>query len=163
PAQLLTGGHDGGDGVAALESAPRLDIVRVLREEFVVEGERLAETQLVGCAVGAHQQHGGGAEGPPRRRRTSADRRRQHPRGPRTPRVARARSPVHRPPRPSGSPGAPRPPCASTTPRTTARPRPVPPRSLCAWRHESKIRGSAAAGMPTPVSSTWISISGPAS
>src|SRR5216110_2052574 len=164
--QLLAGGHDGGHGVAALEHARRLGVVGIAREELVVERERLAEPQLVGRAVRAYEQHGGRTERPPRPRGAAAERgREQHDdqRVSERPHGSCGRRTVNRLPLPSCDSTVTRPPCASTTPRTTARPRPVPPRSLCAWRHESKMRGKAAAGMPTPVSSTWTSISGPAS
>src|SRR5438034_876826 len=104
----------------------------VSREVRVVGGHGPRVVALLDEAVGFHElrpipprprRQGGAATG--EKGEEQGDDRYPH---------ARGRSTVKRLPFPSRDSAVTRPPWASTMPRTIARPRPVPPRSLWAWR-----------------------------
>src|SRR5687768_2445870 len=150
PRQLDAGGDDGGDGVAALLRARRGRVGRIAREELVVRAEGRLVLLAIGQTIGACQQ-GRRAVERPVRAGAAADhdgQRRHHHEEAHA--ATRGSSTLNRLPLPSWDSTVTRPWWACTMPRTTARPRPVPPRSRCAWRQDSKMCGSAAAGMPTP-------------
>src|SRR5438128_10389325 len=111
-------------------SDPRVRAVS--REVRVVGGHGPRVVALLDEAVGFHEprpipprprRQGGAATG--EKGEEQGDDRYPH---------ARGRSTVKRLPFPSRDSAVTRPPWASTMPRTIARPRPVPPRSLWAWR-----------------------------
>src|SRR5438067_10544943 len=162
--QLRARRDDRGRRPAAHPGARHRPVVDVPREELVVGGDRGLVAPLLDEPVRPREQR--------RRRRRSHERpalRRRAARGEhqyeRERRGAvhtRGRSTLNRPPFPSCDSTVTRPPWARATSLTIASPSPVPPRSRCAWRYDSKMWGISPAGIPTPVSSTWSASSGSA-
>src|SRR5947207_8356743 len=163
--QLRARRDDRGRRPAAHPGTRHRPVVDVPREELVVGGDRGLVAPLLDEPVRPREQR--------RRRRRSHERpalRRRAARGEhqyeRERRGAvhtRGRSTLNRLPLPSCDSTVTRPPWARATSLTIASPSPVPPRSRCAWRYDSKMWGISPAGIPTPVSSTWSSSSGSAS
>src|SRR2546425_11860595 len=159
PRDLPLEGEDRRQRVPAHPGAPRLGAVAALREIRVVRRPRRGVVALLSEAVGLRE-----LGRPPQRpwgQGRAAAGEEDHERGDRDRPQERGRSTVKRLPFPSCDSAVTRPPWVSAMPRTIARPRPVPPRSWCAWRDGAKTCGSASAGMPTPGSSAWSSSSGP--
>src|SRR5262249_9737397 len=155
PRDLVAGRHDRRHRIAA--HPDRLRVVGVLRQVGVVGGDRGAVVAVGGEPVGLleHRRRAPERLAQPPRAGAGQDQR-QRDRHPRT-RHERGRSTVNRLPFPSCDSTVTRPPWACATPRTIARPRPVPPRSPCACRYGSNTCGSSAGGMPMPVASARIS------
>src|SRR5262249_54560035 len=155
PRDLVAGRHDRGHRVAARPD--RLGVVGVLRQVRVVHRAGRAVVAVGGEPIGLCEQRRRTPEGTAQAPRAAAgEDQRQRDRHPRA-RHERGRSTVNRLPFPSCDSTVTRPPWACATPRTIARPRPVPPRSPCACRYGSNTCGSSARGMPMPVASARIS------
>src|SRR3989449_4698706 len=131
PRDLPLEGEDGRRGVRAHRGAPRLGAVAALREIRVVRRHRRGVVALLSETVGLRELRrtpqrpcgqGRAAAGEEDDERGDRDRPQE-----------RGRSTVKRLPFPSCDSAVTRPPWASAMPRTIARPRPVPPRSWCAW------------------------------
>src|SRR5437667_380930 len=132
PRDLPLEGEDRRQRVPAHPGAPRLGAVAALREIRVVRRHRRGVVALLSEAVGLRELRRT-PQRPWGQGRAAAGEE-DHERGDRDRPQERGRSTVKRLPFPSCDSAVTRPPWASAMPRTIARPRPVPPRSWCAWR-----------------------------